>query len=83
MNDTMKQLIVWKFILRGATNDNFYPNLFIRTVNVLGIGVENIIRVKFDKLERMDVEALEIAIQTTLRQIYRQTETYPLATLHL
>ena len=40
---------------------------FISAANVLGLGVENIIRVKSDQLGRMDTEALEIAIQTAIK----------------
>ncbi len=40
---------------------------FISAANVLGIGVENVIRVKSDQFGRMDTEALEIAIQTAIR----------------
>lgn len=41
---------------------------FISAANVLGLGVENIIRVKSDQLGRMDTEALEIAIQTAIKE---------------
>jgi len=41
---------------------------FIIAANVLGIGVENVIRVKSDDLGRMDIEALEIAIQTAIKE---------------
>ena len=40
---------------------------FISAANVLGLGVENIIRVKSDQMGRMDTEALEIAIQTAIK----------------
>ena len=39
---------------------------FISAANVLGLGVENIIRVKSDQLGRMDTEALELSIQTAI-----------------
>lgn len=41
---------------------------FISAANILGIGVANIIRVKSDSLGRMDAEALEIAIQTAIKE---------------
>ena len=41
---------------------------FISAANVLGLGVENIIRVKSDDLGRMKPEALEIAIQTAIKE---------------
>ena len=40
---------------------------FISAANVLGLGVENIIRVRSDELGRMDTEALEFAIQTAIK----------------
>ena len=41
---------------------------FISAANVLGLGVQNIIRVKTDQLGRMDSEALELAIQTATKE---------------
>ncbi len=41
---------------------------FISAANVLGLGVENVVRVKSDELGRMDVEALETAIQTAIQK---------------
>ncbi len=41
---------------------------FMIAANVLGIGVEKVIRVASDELGRMDVEALEIAIQTAIKE---------------
>jgi glutamate/tyrosine decarboxylase-like PLP-dependent enzyme len=41
---------------------------FISAANVLGIGVQNIIRVKSDQLGRMDTEALDLAIQTAIAE---------------
>ena len=40
---------------------------FISAANVLGLGVENVIRVKSDRYGRMDTDALETAIQTANR----------------
>ena len=41
---------------------------FVIAANVLGIGVENVVRVKSDDLGRMDVEALETAIGTAIAE---------------
>lgn len=41
---------------------------FISAANILGLGVENIIRVTSDPLGRMDAEALEFAIQTAIEE---------------
>ena len=41
---------------------------YVSAANVLGLGVQNIIRVKSDELGRMDTEALEIAIQTAIME---------------
>jgi glutamate/tyrosine decarboxylase-like PLP-dependent enzyme len=41
---------------------------YVSAANVLGLGVQNIIRVKSDELGRMDTEALEFAIQTAIKE---------------
>ncbi len=41
---------------------------YVSAANVLGLGVQNIIRVKTDGLGRMDAEALEVAIQTAIKE---------------
>jgi len=41
---------------------------FVSAANVLGLGVQNIIRVKSDQFGRMDTEALELAIQTAISE---------------
>ena len=40
---------------------------YTSAANILGLGVQNIIRVKSDQLGRMDTEALEFAIQTAIK----------------
>jgi len=41
---------------------------YTSAANVLGLGVQNIIRVKSDQVGRMDTEALETAIQTAIKE---------------
>ena len=41
---------------------------YISAANILGLGVQNIIRVKSDQLGRMDTGALEFAIQTAIKE---------------
>lgn len=41
---------------------------YVSAANVLGLGFQNIIRVKSDELGRMDTKALELAIQAAIRE---------------
>ena len=41
---------------------------YISAANILGLGVQNIIRVKSDQLGRMDTGALEFSIQTSIKE---------------
>jgi len=41
---------------------------YVSAANILGLGVQNIIRVKSDQLGRMNTEALEFAIQTAIKE---------------
>jgi len=41
---------------------------YVSAANVLGLGVQNIIRVKSDQLGRMDTEVLEFAIKTAIKE---------------
>jgi len=41
---------------------------YVSAANVLGLGVQNIVRVRSDELGRMDSEALEFSIQTAIEE---------------